>query len=55
MFYGDYSYELTKERIEAAIRAHEHDQLVKQLRLARKGPRDGVVARTGALVMTMFR
>ena len=55
MFYGDYSYEMTKERIEAAIRAHEHDQLVKQLRLARKGPRDGVVARTGALVMTMFR
>jgi hypothetical protein len=55
MFYGDYSYELAKERMETAIRAHEHDRMVKDFRLARKGPRAGVVARTGALVMTMFR
>jgi hypothetical protein len=55
MFYGDYSYELAKERMETAIRAREHDQLVKQLRLARKGPSSGVVARTSALVMTLFR
>jgi hypothetical protein len=55
MFYGDYSYELAKERMETAIRAHEHDRLVKQLRLARKVPRGGVLARTVALVMTMFR
>jgi hypothetical protein len=27
MFYGDYSHELAKERIETAIRAHEHDRL----------------------------
>ncbi|MDQ3590001.1 MAG: hypothetical protein M3392_07140 [Actinomycetota bacterium] len=55
MFYGDYSYELAKERMQTAIRAHEHDQLVKQLRLARKGSRGGVVARTSALVLTLFR
>jgi hypothetical protein len=55
MFYGDYSYELAKERMETTIRAHEHDRLVKNFRLARKGLRSGVVARTGALVMTMFR
>ncbi len=55
MFYGDYSYELAKERMQTAIKAHEHDQLVKQLRLARKGPRGGLVARTSALVVTLFR
>ena len=55
MFYGDYSYELAKERMETAIRAHEHDQLIKQLRLARKGARSGVVVRTSALVMGLFR
>ena len=55
MLYADYSYELAKERMETAIRAHEHDRLVKQLRLARKDPRGGAIARTGALVMTMFR
>ncbi len=55
MFYGDYFYELAKERMDTAIKAHEHDQLVKQLRLARKGPRSGLVARTSALLMTLFR
>jgi hypothetical protein len=55
MFYGDYSYELAKERMETAIRAREHDQLVKQLRLARKGPRVSLVARSSALLMTLFR
>jgi hypothetical protein len=55
MFYGDYSDELAKERMETIIRAHEHDRLVKELRLARNGPRGGVVARTGALIMTLFR
>jgi hypothetical protein len=55
MFSGDYSYELAKERMETAIRAREHDQLVKQLRLARKGPRVGLVARSSALLMTLFR
>ncbi len=55
MFYGDYSYELAKERMETAIKAHEQDRLVKQLRLARKGPRGGLVARSSALVMTLFR
>ena len=55
MFYGDYSYELAKERMETAIRAREHSQLVKELRLARKGPRVGLVARTSALLITLFR
>jgi hypothetical protein len=55
MFYGDYSYELAKERMEASIKAHEHDRLAKELRLARKGSRSGVVARSSALVMTLFR
>ncbi len=55
VFYGDYSYELAKERMQTAIRAHEHDQLGKQLRFARKGPRSGLVARTSALLMTLFR
>lgn len=46
MFYGDYSYELAKGRMEDAIEAHEHHRLVKQLRLARKGPgpRKGIAA-----------
>ena len=55
MFSGDYSYELAKERMESAIRAREHDQLVKELRLARKDPRSGLVARSSALLMTLFR
>ena len=55
MFYGDYSYELVKERMDTAIRAHERDQLVKQVRLAKKGPRSGLVVRASALVMTLFR
>ena len=55
MFHGDYSYEWAKERMETAIRDHEHDQLVKQLRLARKGHRSGLVARSAALIMTLFR
>jgi hypothetical protein len=55
MFYGDYSYDLAKERMETAIKAHEQDRLVRQLRLARKGPRGGLVARGSALVMTLFR
>ena len=55
MFYGDYSYELAKERMETAIRAREHNQLVKELRLASKDPRGGLVARSSALLMTLFR
>ncbi len=55
MFYGDYSYELAKERMETAIKARQQDRLVKQLRLARKGPRGGLVARTSALLITLFR
>jgi hypothetical protein len=55
MFYGDYSYELAKERMETAIRDHEHDRLVKQLRLATKGPSSGFVARSAALITALFR
>ena len=42
MFYGDYSYELAKEKMQTAIRAHEHDVLVKQLRLPGKAPHLGL-------------
>ena len=57
MFYGDYSYELSRERMDDAIRAADHARLVKQLRLARKGPapRSGLVARSAALIMSLFR
>lgn len=55
MFYGDYSYELARERMDTAIKAREHDTLVKQLRLARKGSSSGLVARSGALIMSLFR
>jgi hypothetical protein len=55
VFYGDYSYELAKERMETAIRDREHDGLVKQLRLAGKGPRSGLVARSAAFLTTLFR
>jgi hypothetical protein len=41
--------------METAIRDHERDNLVKQLRLARKGPNSGPVARSGALMMSLFR
>ncbi len=54
MFYGDYSYELAKERMETAIRAHEHAQLAKRVRLARKGPRSGLVARGAVLIVSLF-
>ncbi len=58
MFYGDYSYELAKGRMDEAIRAREHDVLVKQLRTARsKGelPPKGMAARGAAVVMALFR
>ena len=55
MFYGGYSYELGKERMETAIRDLQHDGLVKQLRLARKGPRSGLVARSAAFLTALFR
>ncbi len=54
MFYGDYSYELAMERIEADIKAHEYHRLGKQLRSARKGPRRGMVARAAAFTMALF-
>jgi hypothetical protein len=55
MFYGDYSYELAKEKMDTAIRDHERDNLVKQFRLARMGPSSGFVARSAALIMSLFR
>ena len=56
MFYGDYSYELVKERMDEDIRAHEHDVLAKQLRATRKeGPPKGVATRGIAVVMALFR
>ena len=55
MLYGDYEHVLAKERMESAIREREQDRLVKQLRLAREGPRTGLVARSAALVTALFR
>jgi hypothetical protein len=58
MFYGDYSYELGKERMAGAIRALEHDVLVKQLRAARSDgelPTKGMAARGVAVVTALFR
>ena len=57
MFYGDYSYELAKGRMDEAIKAREHDVLVKQLRAARKEelPRKSMVARGTAVGMALFR
>jgi hypothetical protein len=57
MFYGDYSYELARERMDEAIKARERDVLVKQLRAARKGepPRKSIAARGTALVTALFR
>jgi hypothetical protein len=55
MFYGDYYHALAKERMHTAIREREHDHLVKQLRSASKGTRSGVIARSAALIMSLFR
>ena len=55
MLYGDYEHVLAKERMESAIREREHDRLVKQLRLASRGPRRGLIARSVALITSLFR
>jgi hypothetical protein len=57
MFYGDYSYELARERMDQAIRAREHDVLIKQLRATPKEelPPKSVVARGTAVVTALFR
>jgi len=55
MFDGDYSYELAMEKIEHGIKAHEHHRLVMQLHSVRKGQRRGMVARTTAFVLALFR
>ena len=57
MFDGDYSYELAKGKMDQAIRAREHDVLVKQLRAARKWelPRKSMIARGTAVVTALFR
>ena len=57
MFDGDYSYELAKGKMDQAIRAREHDVLVKQLRAAHKGelPRKRMIARGTAVVTALLR
>jgi hypothetical protein len=55
MFYGDYHHELAKERMQTAIKEREHGDLVKQARLANRGPRMGIFARSTALVTALFR
>ena len=58
MFDGDFYCEVAHERIEQRLKAAEHDALVKQVRLARRsssGLRNGLVARSAALLMTLFK
>jgi hypothetical protein len=55
MLYGDYEHVLAKERMQTAIREREHDRLVKQLRSANRSPRGGLIARSAALIMSLFR
>ena len=55
MLYGDYEHVLAKERMEAAISEREHDRLVKQLRSASRSPRSGPIARSAALLTSLFR
>ncbi len=55
MLYGDYEHVLAKDRMEAAIREREHDRLVKQLRSASRGSRSGLIARSAALITSLFR
>ena len=59
MFDGDFYCEVANERIEQRLKAAEHDDLVKQVRLARRssssGLRNGLVARSAALLMTLFK
>ena len=61
MFDGDYSLEMANEKMQEAIRAHNHDALVKQVRASRKvepprkPPRKSMVARKTAVVMALFR
>ena len=54
MLYGDYEHVLAKERMQSAIREREHDRLVKQLRLASRSPRGGLIARSVALITSLF-
>jgi hypothetical protein len=54
LFYGDYSYELAKVRMEDAIKALERDNLVKQLRAARKSQHTSIGGWATA-VMALFR
>jgi hypothetical protein len=55
MLYGDYEHVLAKERMESAIREREQDRLVKQLRSASRSPRGGLIARSVALITSLFR
>ena len=55
MLYGDYEHVLAKERMEAAIREREHDRLVKRLRSANRNPRGGLIARSTAVITSLFR
>ncbi len=55
MFYGNYANEVAKQKIDGAFRAREHDRLVKELRTAREGTRSSLVARSTALIVSLFR
>jgi hypothetical protein len=55
MLYGDYEHVLAKERMQTAIREREHTHLVKQLRSASRSSRSGLIARSAALITSLFR
>ena len=55
MLYSDYEHVLAKERMQTAIREREQDRLVKQLRSANRGRRGGLIARSAALITSLFR
>lgn len=55
-YYGGYSHDLAKERMETIFRDVERDRFAKRIRSANKEPsRTGVVARSSAFVTALFR
>ncbi|MBA3426905.1 MAG: hypothetical protein H0U04_20750 [Rubrobacter sp.] len=53
MYYYEHSW--AKERMAEAIRDHEQDRLGRELRLATRVSRRGMVIRVTTFVMTLFR
>ena len=54
-YYGGYSHDLAKERMETILRDVERDRLAKRIRSITKVPRTGVSPRSSAFVTALFR